>query len=43
MILHIGHVDIYELAKEVKLIFENEMSKKNIRGDIIGEHIDVMC
>lgn len=41
MILHIGHVDIYELAKEVKLIFENEMSKKNIRCDIIGEHIDV--
>ena len=37
MILHIGHVDIYELAKEVKLIFENEMSKKNIRCDIIGE------
>lgn len=28
MILHIGHVDIYELAKEVKLIFENEMSKR---------------
>lgn len=41
MILHIGHVDIYELAKEVKLIFQNEMSKKNIRCDIIGEHIDV--
>lgn len=41
MILHIGHVDIYELAKEVKLIFENEMSKKNIRCDIIGEYIDV--
>ena len=41
MILHIGHVDIYELAKEVKLIFENGMSKKNIRCDIIGEHIDV--
>ena len=41
MILHIGHVDIYELAKEVKLIFENEMSKKNILCDIIGEHIDV--
>ena len=41
MILHIGHVDIYELAKKVKLIFENEMSKKNIRCDIIGEHIDV--
>lgn len=41
MILYIGHVDIYELAKEVKLIFENEMSKKNIRCDIIGEHIDV--
>ena len=41
MILHIRHVDIYELAKEVKLIFENEMSKKNIRCDIIGEHIDV--
>ena len=41
MILHIGHVDIYELAKEVKLIFENEMSKKNIRCDIIGEHIYV--
>lgn len=41
MILHIGHVDIYELAKEVKLIFENEMSKKNIRCDIIEEHIDV--
>ena len=41
MILHIGHVDIYELAKEVKLIFENEMSKKNIRCDIIGDHIDV--
>lgn len=41
MILHIGHIDIYELAKEVKLIFENEMSKKNIRCDIIGEHIDV--
>lgn len=41
MILHIGHVDIYELAKEVKLIFENEMSKKNIRCDIIEEHKDV--
>lgn len=38
MILHKEYADIYELAKDVKLVFENEISKKNIQCDIIGKH-----